>query len=238
MVPNIRCFFCWCALERYKIIPMTNLMNVSRRCRSNLTLYLPELEVRRFNYLMSPLPSYLSLWRVKLDCLDSNLPVEMKHMEDAVRRRRSFLVHWLLNSKYKFVRFYNLPSADARRWRRGKKSRSPKPSEFTGNVCVQTFLLAEEYHRESMLVQWEQVKQRVLHTLLGAGEDALDLTQDLEVQKSLSDVLNPIESPKLASNKLVSEAVRIILIFIVTHFKILTVLRNILRAEMREYCYF
>uniref|UniRef100_A0A674PP45 Nuclear pore complex protein Nup93 n=1 Tax=Takifugu rubripes TaxID=31033 RepID=A0A674PP45_TAKRU len=43
-----------------------------------------------------------------------------------------------------------------------------------------TFLLAEEYHRESMLVQWEQVKQRVLHTLLGAGEDALDLTQDLE----------------------------------------------------------
>ncbi|KAG7279777.1 hypothetical protein CRUP_008847 [Coryphaenoides rupestris] len=43
-----------------------------------------------------------------------------------------------------------------------------------------TFLLAEEYHRESMLVQWEQVKQRVLHTLLGAGEDALDFTQDVE----------------------------------------------------------
>lgn len=169
---------------------MTNLMNVSRRCRSNLTLYLPELEVRRFNYLMSPLPSYLSLWRVKLDCLDSNLPVEMKHMEDAVRRQRSFLVDWLLNSKYKFVRFYNLPSADTRRWQRLTKSRSPKPSEFTGNVCVQTFLLAEEYHRESMLVQWEQVKQRVLHTLLGAGEDALDLTQDLEVQKSLFDILN------------------------------------------------
>uniref|UniRef100_A0AAY4EN79 Nuclear pore complex protein Nup93 n=1 Tax=Denticeps clupeoides TaxID=299321 RepID=A0AAY4EN79_9TELE len=41
-----------------------------------------------------------------------------------------------------------------------------------------TFLLAEEYHRESMLVQWEQVKQRVLHTLLGAGEDALDFSQD------------------------------------------------------------
>lgn len=54
---------------------------------------------------------------------------------------------------------------------------------------VQTFLLAEEYHRESMLVQWEQVKQRVLHTLLGAGEDALDLTQDLEVQNSLSDAV-------------------------------------------------
>uniref|UniRef100_A0AAQ5XRE6 Nuclear pore complex protein Nup93 n=1 Tax=Amphiprion ocellaris TaxID=80972 RepID=A0AAQ5XRE6_AMPOC len=45
-----------------------------------------------------------------------------------------------------------------------------------------TFLLAEEYHRESMLVQWEQVKQRVLHTLLGAGEDALDFSQDVEVQ--------------------------------------------------------
>ncbi|KAI3371614.1 hypothetical protein L3Q82_024177 [Scortum barcoo] len=44
----------------------------------------------------------------------------------------------------------------------------------------QTFLLAEEYHRESMLVQWEQVKQRVLHTLLGAGEDALDFSQDVE----------------------------------------------------------
>uniref|UniRef100_A0A3Q3BQS7 Nuclear pore complex protein Nup93 n=1 Tax=Kryptolebias marmoratus TaxID=37003 RepID=A0A3Q3BQS7_KRYMA len=45
---------------------------------------------------------------------------------------------------------------------------------------VNTFLLAEEYHRESMLVQWEQVKQRVLHTLLGAGEDALDFSQDVE----------------------------------------------------------
>ncbi|XP_056137865.1 nuclear pore complex protein Nup93 isoform X2 [Lampris incognitus] len=43
-----------------------------------------------------------------------------------------------------------------------------------------TFLLAEEYHRESMLVQWEQVKQRVLNTLLGAGEDALDISQDVE----------------------------------------------------------
>uniref|UniRef100_A0A3Q3VPM4 Nuclear pore complex protein Nup93 n=1 Tax=Mola mola TaxID=94237 RepID=A0A3Q3VPM4_MOLML len=43
-----------------------------------------------------------------------------------------------------------------------------------------TLLLAEEYHRESMLVQWEQVKQRVLHTLLGAGEDALDFSQDVE----------------------------------------------------------
>uniref|UniRef100_A0A8C9RRE7 Nuclear pore complex protein Nup93 n=1 Tax=Scleropages formosus TaxID=113540 RepID=A0A8C9RRE7_SCLFO len=53
-----------------------------------------------------------------------------------------------------------------------------------------TFLLAEEYHRESMLVQWEQVKQRVLHTLLGAGEDALDFTQDLE-PSLVSDVGTP-----------------------------------------------
>lgn len=119
-------FFCWCALECYKIIPVTILMNVSRSCHSNLTLYLPELEVRRFNYLMSPLPSYLSLWRVKLDCLDSNLPVEMKHREDAVRRQWVFLVDWLLNSKYKFVRFYNLPSADIRCWKRLKKSHSPQ----------------------------------------------------------------------------------------------------------------
>uniref|UniRef100_A0A8C6PYQ8 Nuclear pore complex protein Nup93 n=1 Tax=Nothobranchius furzeri TaxID=105023 RepID=A0A8C6PYQ8_NOTFU len=59
-----------------------------------------------------------------------------------------------------------------------------------------TFLLAEEYHRESMLVQWEQVKQRVLHTLLGAGEDALDFSQDLEnvselwlMVKQMTDVL-------------------------------------------------
>uniref|UniRef100_A0A665TNK9 Nuclear pore complex protein Nup93 n=1 Tax=Echeneis naucrates TaxID=173247 RepID=A0A665TNK9_ECHNA len=46
-----------------------------------------------------------------------------------------------------------------------------------------TFLVAEEYHRESMLVQWEQVKQRVLHTLLGAGEDALDFSQDVETYR-------------------------------------------------------
>uniref|UniRef100_A0A7N6FLU5 Nuclear pore complex protein Nup93 n=1 Tax=Anabas testudineus TaxID=64144 RepID=A0A7N6FLU5_ANATE len=59
-----------------------------------------------------------------------------------------------------------------------------------------TFLLAEEYHRESMLVQWEQVKQRVLHTLLGAGEDALDFSQDVEnvsdmwlMVKQMTDVL-------------------------------------------------
>lgn len=45
----------------------------------------------------------------------------------------------------------------------------------------QTFGMAEEYHRESMLVEWEQVKQRILHTLLASGEDALDFTQESEV---------------------------------------------------------
>ncbi|XP_075017095.1 nuclear pore complex protein Nup93 isoform X2 [Calonectris borealis] len=43
-----------------------------------------------------------------------------------------------------------------------------------------TFGMAEEYHRESMLVEWEQVKQRILHTLLASGEDALDFTQENE----------------------------------------------------------
>ncbi|NWX92033.1 NUP93 protein, partial [Nothoprocta ornata] len=43
-----------------------------------------------------------------------------------------------------------------------------------------TFAMAEEYHRESMLVEWEQVKQRILHTLLASGEDALDFTQENE----------------------------------------------------------
>jgi len=32
-----------------------------------------------------------------------------------------------------------------------------------------------------MLVEWEQVKQRILHTLLASGEDALDFTQESEV---------------------------------------------------------
>ncbi|XP_006749276.2 nuclear pore complex protein Nup93-like [Leptonychotes weddellii] len=43
-----------------------------------------------------------------------------------------------------------------------------------------TFGMAEEYHRESMLVEWEQVKQRILHTLLASGEDTLDFTQESE----------------------------------------------------------
>ncbi|XP_053556246.1 nuclear pore complex protein Nup93 [Bombina bombina] len=43
-----------------------------------------------------------------------------------------------------------------------------------------TFAMAEEYHRESMLVEWEQVKQKILHTLLATGEDALDFTQETE----------------------------------------------------------
>lgn len=41
--------------------------------------------------------------------------------------------------------------------------------------------MAEEYHRESMLVEWEQVKQRILHTLLASGEDDLGFSQEAEV---------------------------------------------------------
>lgn len=48
-------------------------------------------------------------------------------------------------------------------------------------LIQQTFAMAEEYHRESMLVEWEQVKQRILHTLLASGDDALDFTQENEV---------------------------------------------------------
>ncbi|XP_077842298.1 nuclear pore complex protein Nup93 isoform X8 [Macaca mulatta] len=53
-----------------------------------------------------------------------------------------------------------------------------------------TFGMAEEYHRESMLVEWEQVKQRILHTLLASGEDALDFTQESE-PSYISDVGPP-----------------------------------------------
>lgn len=53
-------------------------------------------------------------------------------------------------------------------------------------LLQQTFAMAEEYHRESMLVEWEQVKQRILHTLLASGEDALDFTQENEVTAFLN----------------------------------------------------
>ncbi|XP_044767370.1 nuclear pore complex protein Nup93 isoform X2 [Neomonachus schauinslandi] len=53
-----------------------------------------------------------------------------------------------------------------------------------------TFGMAEEYHRESMLVEWEQVKQRILHTLLASGEDTLDFTQESE-PSYISDVGPP-----------------------------------------------
>ncbi|XP_063801480.1 nuclear pore complex protein Nup93 [Pseudophryne corroboree] len=43
-----------------------------------------------------------------------------------------------------------------------------------------TFAMAEEYHRESMFVEWEQVKQRILHTLLASGEDDLGFSQETE----------------------------------------------------------
>lgn len=57
-------------------------------------------------------------------------------------------------------------------------------------LIQQTFAMAEEYHRESMLVEWEQVKQRILHTLLASGEDALDFTQESEVTVFLNTVHN------------------------------------------------
>ncbi|XP_078067157.1 nuclear pore complex protein Nup93 [Mustelus asterias] len=43
-----------------------------------------------------------------------------------------------------------------------------------------TFAMAERYHWESMLVEWEHEKQKILHTLLTSGEDALDFTQEAE----------------------------------------------------------
>ncbi|KAM5263032.1 nuclear pore complex protein Nup93 isoform 4-T4 [Ctenodactylus gundi] len=55
-----------------------------------------------------------------------------------------------------------------------------EPLEPVKDTDIQTFGMAEEYHRESMLVEWEQVKQRILHTLLASGEDALDFTQESE----------------------------------------------------------
>uniref|UniRef100_A0A671FTQ6 Nuclear pore complex protein Nup93 n=1 Tax=Rhinolophus ferrumequinum TaxID=59479 RepID=A0A671FTQ6_RHIFE len=58
------------------------------------------------------------------------------------------------------------------------------------DIQVRTFGMAEEYHRESMLVEWEQVKQRILHTLLASGEDALDFTQESE-PSYISDVGPP-----------------------------------------------
>lgn len=126
-------FFCWCALSVIIIIPMTNLMNVSCGSHSNLTLYLPELEVRRFNYLMSPLPSYLSLWRVKLVCLDSNLPVEMRHMEDASESSWSTGC-WTPNTNLlDFIIFHLLTSDADGVWR------SPKPSEFRSHL-VESFV--------------------------------------------------------------------------------------------------
>ncbi|MBN3292558.1 NUP93 protein, partial [Polypterus senegalus] len=55
-----------------------------------------------------------------------------------------------------------------------------EPLEPVRDTDIQTFMMAEEFHRESMLMEWELVKQRVLHTLLAPGEDALDITQESE----------------------------------------------------------
>lgn len=120
-----------------QLIPMTNLMNVSCSCLLNLTLYLPELEVRRFNYLMSPLPSCLSLRRVKIDCdcesLDSNLLLRIIRMDDSMWCQWIFLLDWLLNSSlyrnlFHFVIFW-APSAAIRWWQCLDKSHRPNSSE-------------------------------------------------------------------------------------------------------------
>ncbi|MGH0148367.1 UNVERIFIED_CONTAM: hypothetical protein FKN15_012688 [Acipenser sinensis] len=60
-----------------------------------------------------------------------------------------------------------------------------------------TFATAEEYHRESMLVEWEQVKQRILHTLLASGEDALDFTQEAEIYVFNEKIVNGHLQPSL-----------------------------------------
>lgn len=121
-----------------QLIPMTNLMNVSCSCLSNLSLYLPELEVRRFNYLMSPLPSCLSLRRVKIDrhceSLDSNLLLRIMRMDDFMRCQWIFLLDWRLNSSlYRnllhFVTFW-APSAAIRWWQCLDKSHKLSSSEL------------------------------------------------------------------------------------------------------------
>ncbi|XP_042196200.1 nuclear pore complex protein Nup93 isoform X1 [Callorhinchus milii] len=43
-----------------------------------------------------------------------------------------------------------------------------------------TFRMAERFYWESMLVEWEHDKQKILHTLLASGEDALDFTNESE----------------------------------------------------------
>lgn len=122
----------------FQLIPVTRLMNVSCSCLSNLTLYLPELEVRRFNYLMSPLPACLSLWRVKIDrhceSPDSDLLLRIMRTDDSMPCQWIFLVDCLLNSSlyrnlFLFVIFC-APSAAIRRWPCLDKSRRFNSSEL------------------------------------------------------------------------------------------------------------
>ncbi|KAL7978696.1 hypothetical protein Chor_013185 [Crotalus horridus] len=68
---------------------------------------------------------------------------------------------------------------------------------FSLSISSQTFALAEEYHRESMLVEWEQVKQRILHTLLASGEDTLDFTQETEIYMYNEKIVNGHLQPNL-----------------------------------------
>uniref|UniRef100_A0A287BGY5 Nuclear pore complex protein Nup93 n=1 Tax=Sus scrofa TaxID=9823 RepID=A0A287BGY5_PIG len=108
-----------------------------------------------------------------------------------------------------------------------------------------TFGMAEEYHRESMLVEWEQVKQRILHTLLASGEDALDFTQESEnisdmwaMVKQMTDVLLAPATDALKSRNSVEvrmEFVRQALGYLEQSYKnytLVTVFGNLHQAQL------
>uniref|UniRef100_A0A8C7DZK9 Nuclear pore complex protein Nup93 n=1 Tax=Naja naja TaxID=35670 RepID=A0A8C7DZK9_NAJNA len=108
-----------------------------------------------------------------------------------------------------------------------------------------TFALAEEYHRESMLVEWEQVKQRILHTLLASGEDTLDFTQENEniadlwaMVKQMTDVLLVPASDTLkirTSMEVQMEFVRQALQYLEQSYKnytLMTVFGNLHQAQL------
>uniref|UniRef100_A0A8C9G1V0 Nuclear pore complex protein Nup93 n=1 Tax=Pavo cristatus TaxID=9049 RepID=A0A8C9G1V0_PAVCR len=100
-----------------------------------------------------------------------------------------------------------------------------------------TFAMAEEYHRESMLVEWEQVKQRILHTLLASGEDALDFTQENEVTVFLNAVhscaLHATVTPTLLKPLGYSVSVHIfVLLFSYKNYTFVTVFGNLHQAQL------
>uniref|UniRef100_A0A803TP72 Nuclear pore complex protein Nup93 n=1 Tax=Anolis carolinensis TaxID=28377 RepID=A0A803TP72_ANOCA len=101
-----------------------------------------------------------------------------------------------------------------------------------------TFAMAEEYHRESMLVEWEQVKQRILHTLLASGEDALDFTQESEVWILISmgsvDLLLANKMDLLLANKIV-KLIRIIVVVclqVKNNYTLVMVFGNLQQAQL------